>query len=164
MRITKSRVKQIIKEEVDHSRRMKVVKEELDRTTEGLFDKLKTGVGKLMKPASAADKFPRHENIVHLWTDIGNEIKAVNESFFGKIAENYNEVLATFSDSNIPNSSVLDKIERVGEMVNYLIRTTHAGDESYSGEADWNLINRWKLFEEVSQWVKELERPEAENF
>lgn len=173
MKIAKSRVKQIIKEEVD-------------RMNEGLLDKL----GSLTKTPDASERFP-HGDIYDVWVGVGDEIKAVNEKFFKVVADDYFYVLELLKDADDPDGALwqedrdehgeiedsgympdlrfpkltgnqqdaIGHIGRVKRDIHRLIRTTPAGDESYSDSAAWEMLTEYKLFDFVSQWVKELEKP-----
>ena len=170
MKIAKTRVKQIIKEEVD-------------RMSEGFLDKL----GKLTKTPDAAERFP-HGDIYDVWVGVGDEVKAVNERFFKVIADDYYYVLELLKDADDPKGALWQKddedsgyahdfgfpnltgnqqdaighIGRVKRDIHRLIRTTSAGDKSYGpqgGDAAWEMLSDHKLFDFVSRWVKELEKP-----
>ncbi len=164
MKITKARVRQIIQEE-------------LDRTDEGFFDRL-------TKVPDASERFP-HGDLYDVWVGVGDEIKTVNETFFGKILEDYNYVLNLLKDADDPNGAlwqedtedsgyapdlrfpkltsnqqdVVGTIGRIKKKIDHLIRITPAGDESYNDDAAWKMLSDHKLFDFVSQWVKELEKP-----
>jgi hypothetical protein len=174
MRIAKTRVKEIIQEELDRA----------NAVEEGILDKIKAGVGKLTKTPDASERSP-HGDLYDVWVGVGDEIKAVNERFFKIVAEDYYYVLDLLKDADDPNGKIwqeddedsgyapdlrfpkltgnqqdaIGSIGRVERDIHRLIRTTAAGDESYSDNAVWKELTDYKYFDFIVRWVKELERP-----